>query len=179
LQVGVHLGGWFKLAVRGVFTLDDVVDEHQLEFGLASSDVRSKNPKVLYSGLAGVILFSRSTFLLSPGLTFWRSDVSDYGSFVGLAMPIEWVTPSGLRIGLELDAGRVFGGVIRSACGGFVGPPTPGLPPQEVECETPTQERARDAGAGFYLHFQLGWGFNHPEPEAAAPTGAGAAFRAP
>jgi hypothetical protein len=102
-------------------------------------------------------VISRQNFVLAPGVLFLRTDVADYGSFLALHAPFDWVTNDGARVGFAVGIGRSFGGSVRAECfdTGF-NPP---------ECD-PGEKREfnREAGAGFYAHFQLGWGFNHPEP---------------
>jgi len=67
------------------------------------------------------------------------------------------VTDSGLRVGFEVTIGRAFSGTVYATCRTDLGFPG--------SCE-PGEIRAfdREAGAGFYSHFHLGWGFNRPKP---------------
>ena len=97
-------------------------------------------------------------FVFSPGVTFLRTDVSEYGNMLGVAIPFEWTTSKGLRFGLEVGVGRAFGGSHECEC-------TSG--PNCVIGET--KEVDRDDARALTLRFELGFGFNHPPPETSAP----------
>jgi hypothetical protein len=92
----------------------------------------------------------RPSFVFSPGIALLRADVEDYGTFLGLSLPFEWVTNEGIRLGFEVDIGRAFGGEVHSRCG---------TPPCNAGPESSIDRPSRQA---FYAHFQFGWGFNHP-----------------
>ena len=101
---------------------------------------------LLYGATLGAIATSSENFVFAPGLVFVRSDVSDYGSMLGISMPFEWVTARGMRFGLELDLGRSFGGTVRNrTC---------------VSQVCTEGEMDRPAGRAFALRFQMGFGFN-------------------
>jgi hypothetical protein len=102
---------------------------------------------------------------MSPGIAFSRTDVSDYGSVIAFALPFEWVTSSGLRLGLEFDAGRAFGGVSHFQCYSQFGTGTSATCPNGA---TTTQDRP--TGTSILLQFQLGFGFGHPDPLPQQPV---------
>jgi hypothetical protein len=98
---------------------------------------------------------------MAPGIAFRRTDVSDYGSSLGVAMPLDWVMADGLRIGLELDLGRAFGGSYHLVCSDNSGL---GM------CAGSEITQDRPQGTAVALQFQLGFGFNHPDPLPASPA---------
>jgi hypothetical protein len=156
LQVGVYLSKMVRLAGRLVLPIGDTEDQTSI-FSLNYVTLASDPPSLLYGASAGVIAVGTRTFVMSPGLILMRADVADYGSFLGVSIPLEWVTGNGLRIGLEFGLGRAFGGAVRQRCDDTSDPPS---------CETGSErEIDRGDGTGFYLQFQMGFGFNHPKEE--------------
>ncbi len=83
-----------------------------------------------------------------------RTDANDYGTMLGFNLPFDWVTKSGLRLGLEGGLGQAFGGRRVANCS------TPGA----VDCNQGPRYEDRDSGLAVWLQFQLGFGFNHPGP---------------
>jgi hypothetical protein len=162
-QAGMFLGDIVRIAPQiGLFASepeDDFSEPFEDTGSLPSGfqSEHSESPSILWGGSVGVAVLSRQNFVLAPGVLFVRTDVADYGSFLALHAPFDWVTNDGARVGFAVGIGRSFGGSVRGTCfdTGF-NPP---------ECD-PGEKREfdREAGAGFYAHFQLGWGFNHPEP---------------
>ena len=63
------------------------------------SPVASDKPVLLYGASLGAAPVVRRNFVFAPGLAFMRSNVADYGSFLELSMPFEWVTDDGARFG--------------------------------------------------------------------------------
>jgi hypothetical protein len=166
---GVQVGGYFFRRVRlvgrimlPIEKLGDRASTESTQFSLGYQQVRSERPTFLYGGALGIVAANNHNFVFSPGLAFVRTDVSDYGTFVGLSLPFEWVTESGLRVGTEVNVGRAFGGVIRLNC--F----STGVNPV---CDS-DRTADRRAGTGIFFDFQIGWGFNRPEPvpQAAPPA---------
>jgi hypothetical protein len=118
----------------------------------------SKAASLFYGVGVGIVAVSSANFVMAPGLAFSRTDVSDYGSSLAAAFPFEWVMPSGLRLGLEFDAGRALGGSYRQSCSSSTGLPG-------ADCGSgPELVQDRPAGTSIVLQFQLGFGFNHPDP---------------
>ena len=105
---------------------------------------------MLYGATLGAVATSSENFVFAPGLVFVRSDVSDYGTMLGVSMPFEWVTSRGMRFGLELDLGRAFGGTVhnQTCVNDF------------TACTTTDSDR--NAGRAFALRFNMGFGFNRP-----------------
>jgi hypothetical protein len=158
-QAGLYLGARVRLAIRGLMLSDksgDDVDAYPL-LSSGYSPVESDKANFIYGASLGAAPVVRPNFLFAPGVSFMRSDVSDYGSFVGLSVPFEWVGDEGMRIGFEVVLGRAFGGSVHSRC-----------TYSSTKC-TLGDERDEDrpAGTGFYAAFQIGWGFNHPPPKTA------------
>jgi hypothetical protein len=165
LQLGAFLGGRIRVAGRVLMFPADPDDEYgyssfdgSLPAGFSPTD--SEPPAFLFGGSAGVALASTPNFVLSLSAVFLSNDqADDYGSFLGAGIPFDWVTDSGLRVGFEVTIGRAFGGEVNATCTNFSSPPPQG------SCD-PGSVFAfdREAGAGFYSHFHLGWGFNRPKP---------------
>jgi hypothetical protein len=155
VQAGTFIGARLRVAGRLIaFTSapeDDVETFGSSEFAGTESD----SPSVLYGGAVGLAAVSRPKFVVSPSVVFMRTDVRDYGSFVGIGVPFEWVMVKGPRIGFEIDVGRAFGGSVIERCQNL------GI---QQSC-VPGEERRveRTAGTAIYLHFQIGWGLFRPE----------------
>ena len=147
-QAGVFVAGRLRLTARIAFPTEQTRDEYYSSGDFFDGRVRSKSYSLLYGATAGIAAVSSASFVMSPGLAFGRSDVSDYGSTVAFAMPFDWVLSSGLRIGVEVDFGRAFGGRYVAAC-------ATGVPCTTVD---------RPSGTAFLLQFHMGFGFNHPAP---------------
>jgi hypothetical protein len=151
-QAGVYLGERVRLTVRGAIPSDKLNDEYYSD----RAPLRSPDAAFLYGASAGVVVVGTKNFVLSPGVAFMRSDVSDYGTMIALSMPFEWVMPTGLRVGFEVNLGRAVAGHTRfQNCTGSV---CAGGAPVD-----------RPAGTGFWMQFQLGYGFNHPAPLPPEP----------
>ncbi len=115
--------------------------------------VPSESPSLMYGFALGGGAIVRTNFAFSPGVAFARTDESDYGSFLGISLPFEWVTEEGVRLGFEFDLGRAFGGKVGAEC------------IDTTVCTAgDTQSVDRPGSAAFYGHFQFGWGFSHPKP---------------
>lgn len=149
-QAGVYVAGRARLTAKIAFPTEGMGDQ-QVDFGGGA-----KAPSFFYAFSAGFAALRTPTFVLSPGLMFARTDVSDYGSMIGFSVPLDWVTKSGLRLGLEGGLGRAFGG--RSA----VNCTNPGA----TDCNQLPRYQDRDPGVAGWLQFHLGFGFNHPGPLA-------------
>jgi hypothetical protein len=160
VQGGAYLGEIVRLAVRLEMPTENARDDYSsydestpVPTGggnTFTNNRSSKAPTLLYGAALGVVATSSQNFVFAPGLVFVRSDVSDYGSMLGISMPFEWVTSYGMRFGLELDLGRAFGGKVHpETC-------TTGFP---SVCAT--SDADRPAGRAFALRFQMGFGFNH------------------
>ena len=145
VQAGVFLSGRVRLTAKLVFPTDTLHDEGS-EYG-----ARAEDPSLFYAFSAGVAAVRTSNFVMSPGLMFARSDVNDYGSMLGLSLPLEWVTGSGLRIGIEGGLGRAIGGRSGNGCNDVGG-----------LCAGPYRDR--EGGSALWFQFHLGFGFNHPAP---------------
>ena len=81
--------------------------------------------------------------MFAPGLTLWRTDVSDFGTTGALSLPFEWTTQRRLRIGFELALGHSFGGEVQRQC----------QPSSGCGIET----RDRPGGTALLLQYQMGW----------------------
>lgn len=145
-QAGMFVQGRLRLSARIAFPTDTVRDDS----GLDAFGSRSKSYSFLWGGSAGIVAVSSSNFVLSPGIAFARSDVSDYGSMLALSLPFEWVLGSGVRVGMEFNLGRAFGGRYAVDC--------------QLNGTCPSGSRDRPAGTAFWMQFQFGFGLNHPAP---------------
>jgi hypothetical protein len=158
-QVGGYLGGWVRVAPKALLFASEPEDDNTSNFdgsfgGNGFSPDSSEPASFLYGASLGVALVRGTNFVMAPGVLFLRTDQGDYGSFLGLELPFEWVTDSGARFGFVVSVGRAFGGEFQATC--FDG---------STQCD-PGEQRLfdREGGAGFYSHFQIGWGMGHPEP---------------
>ena len=164
VQGGGYLGSSVRLAIRLEMPTKNARDEYEDDSvpptGLgptptpptftSSSPRDSAPPTLFYGGTLGLIATRGENFVFAPGLLFMRSDVSDYGSVVGISMPFEWITARGMRFGLELDLGRAFGGTVRTqTC-------TSNTTSGAQSCTE--SEMDRPAGRAFALRFQMGFG---------------------
>jgi hypothetical protein len=150
-QAGAYVGGRVRVTAKIAFPTEGMGDR-EADFGSGSKD-----PSFFYAFSAGFAAVRTPTFVLSPGLMFARTDVADYGTMLGLALPLDWVTKSGLRLGLEGGFGRAFGGRRSVPC--------------STDCNQPPRFQDREPGVALWLQFQIGFGFNHPAPlpPAAGP----------
>lgn len=161
IQAGAYFGEMVRFAARLEMPSKNASDEFSFKYDDPYTSTNyyprdSKAATLLYGGSLGVVAASNEGFVFAPGITILRSDVEDYGTMLGIAMPFEWVTKRGLRFGMEIDLGRAFGGKVHYNCqvpGGGVS-----------ECASgPTFEGDRGAGRAFAIRFQMGFGFNHPK----------------
>ena len=156
VQGGAYLGELVRVAIRLEMPTENARDEYNSwdavpapgpGTGSFTSSRRSEAPTLLYGATLGAVATSSDNFVFAPGVVFVRSDVSDYGSMLGISMPFEWVTSRGMRFGLELDLGRAFGGTVhQETC------------TDQGNCSTGNADRP--AGRAFALRFQMGFGFN-------------------
>jgi len=153
-QGGVYIAGRVRVTAKIAFPTETISDQ-QADFGSGS-----KPPAFFYAFSAGFTVLRSASFALSPGLLFARTDVGDYGSTLGVSLPCDWVTQSGLRLGLEGGAGRAFGGQRAVGCSVAA-----------ADCNQRPKYEDRDGGLALWLQFQIGFGFNHPAPlpPTAAP----------
>ena len=164
LQGGAFVGRARLAGFVGLFssdTSDDYRQDSNFDFDDGFTPVDSDPAAVLFGGSLGYALASSRNFVLAPGLKLVATDESDYGAFVGVAAPFEWVPDSGIRIGFEIAVGRAFGGEYEGRCDASFGP-APSCSAGEVRAFN------REAAAGFYSHFQIGWGFDRPKPLPSA-----------
>jgi len=157
IGVGAYLGQRVRLVARlEMPSTDDSSSDYDYN-GDYLDGYTSRSPgavTLVYGGSVGIVAASSAAFVFSPGLTFLRTDVGEYGNMLGVAIPFEWTTSKGLRFGLEVGFGRTFGGTQTLVC-------TFG-----TSCEAGNEvERDRDDARAFTLRFEMGFGFNHPKPE--------------
>jgi hypothetical protein len=167
LKLGVFVAGRVRIAGRMVMFPADPDDDFNsdTDYGQVLAQgfyaQPSEPPSFLVGGSLGFALVRTANFVLSPGPVLLANDQADeYGSFVGLGIPFDWVTDSGMRVGFEVTIGRSFGGRVLAVCQNFSSPGSPTDP-----CSGGEQRLFdREGGAGFYSHFHLGWGFDRPKP---------------
>jgi len=145
-EAGVYVAGRGRLTAKIAFPIESVGDQ-QADLGSGS-----RPPSFFYAFSAGFAVVRTPTFALSPGLMFARTDVGDYGSMLGLSFPLDWVTKSGLRLGLEAGVGNAFGGRSPVNCA------------TAADCNQRLRYQDRQSGVALWLQFQIGFGFNHPGP---------------
>lgn len=146
-QAGVYVAHRVRLTAKISFTSEGWGDQ-QADFGSIS-----KNPSFFYAFSAGFAALRTPTFVMSPGLMFARTDVSDYGTMLGFSLPLDWVTKGGLRLGLEGALGSAFGGRRAVACSISAG-----------DCGQQPRYQDLGSGAAFWLQFHIGFGLSHPGP---------------
>ncbi len=96
--VGVSAGGYLakRLRLTGYISAPFGFEaEH--DYGLY--EVAVDEPKVMFGGTFGIALVRRRVFTLNLAADVSTTNSSDLGWNVGVAMPLEWVTRSGLRFG--------------------------------------------------------------------------------
>lgn len=161
LQGGLFLGNIVRAALRLEMPSTEARDQasnRYVELGTSGSSVYnadSASPKLLYAGALGIVAVNAPNFAFSPGLMLLRSDVSDYGTVIGVSLPFEWITSRGLRFSLEANLGRAFGGKVRHAC--YNASSNTSCPPSEL---APSD---RDAGRAIGLRFAIGYGFGYAQ----------------
>lgn len=162
VQAGMYAATRIRIAARLQLFLsspgDNLADYYADGVPDGFAAVPSDSPNLVFTGSLGAAPVVRSNFVFAPGIAVARSDVSDYGTFVGMSLPFEWVTDDGARFGFEIDIGRALGGRHTVRCDYAGAGCTPG---EERELDRP-------AAAAFYGAFQFGWGFNHPAPKNSA-----------
>jgi hypothetical protein len=173
LQAGAYVAGRLRISANIILPTSALTDDYYTEYDTAGmgyySYQYSKPASLLWGATVGVVAVSTQTFAMAPGVAFSRTDVSDYGTSLAAAIPLDWVMASGLRVGLELDVGRAFGGSYHLQC----------VPQTNQDCTgAPALTLDRPAGSSLLLQFQIGFGFDHPEPlpsplvpQNAAPYG--------
>jgi hypothetical protein len=165
MQTGAYLAGRLRVAARFIMLTSEPDDDlAQSSAPFENDDLpdgfvvqASDAPIIVYGGSLGFSVVARRSFAFSPGVIVSRTDKADFGTFLGMSAPFEWVTDDGARFGFEVGFGRGFGGEVRGRCEdlGFSQPP----------CDVGEERKFdRPSGGAFYAHFQFGWGFNHPEP---------------
>jgi len=118
-----------------------------------------RGPSFVYALSAGFAAVRTPTFVMSPGVMFARTDVSNFGTMLAVSLPFDWVLNSGLRLGLEGGLGQAFGGKRLANCSTS----------SAMNCSQ-TEYESREAGLAYWLQFQIGFGFNHPGPLPPEPA---------
>lgn len=167
LYVGTELGGFWRGRLRASLRA-------ALPFGvsqpygeqLANREfwaLRSSKPALLWGPSVGVVIYSGRGFTLSVTGNFTRTDVGAYGNLLGVALPFEWVTRRGLRVGFEPGVMRGIGGEVQGRCEGSdfgfnSSPSNPDCDQGEIRAFN------RESGGGVWAHFFLGIPYDSPEP---------------
>jgi hypothetical protein len=99
VQAGMFIASRVRIAGRLIAFISDPEDDVDIYSSGEFEETPTDPPSVLYGTAIGFAVLSRPTFVLSPSVVFARTDVQDYGSFVGLGIPVEWVMEEGLGIG--------------------------------------------------------------------------------
>ncbi len=152
VQGGAYVAKRLRLAARALMPTGATEDDSYYYY---DEEQTPNDVNVVFGASAGVIAVATRSLVFAPSIAFLMQDALDYGTFVGLAFPVEWTLPSGVRFGVELDLGRSFGGertVYR-----YVGGDSP-------RREEGTEKRP--FGTGIMLQFNVGTAFGRPEPAA-------------
>jgi hypothetical protein len=156
-QVGMYLLKRIRLVARVTFPVTAASDTHLAAAAINYETLKSDSPKVMYGASAGVALIGTKNFVLAPSLWFLRTNEGDYGTALGVSLPLEWVLSNGIRFGAEPAIAHAFGGSFRQRCVLVNVIPAPCT----VD-ETRTLDRS--SGMALYVQLQVGWGFNYPKP---------------
>ncbi len=153
----MYFGGRVRVAVSALFPVTQLRDNYASSGGDYEL-VPAKDVSVIFGGTVGYVVDTTASFVFAPGVAFNHTNVANYGSVLAFSLPFEWVTDAGLRIGLEFQGGRAFGGVYREACLNV---------PSGPDCPQGAQiDHDRPEGTTISIAFALGFGFNHPSPQA-------------
>lgn len=152
VQGGAYFGDLVRLSLRAEMPSSEATDQASSRYDYQSSytlvNVKSEPARFVFGGTLGLTVVNTQNFAFSPGVMALRSDVSDYGTVLGVSLPFEWITSRGLRFGLEVDLGRAFGGTTHVTCTSATGfCPTNDLGDQD-----------RNAGRALGLRFSIGYG---------------------
>jgi hypothetical protein len=69
-----------------------------------------------YGASLGFVVLDAEHWLFAPGITTLNTNVSDHGVMLGGSLPVDWVSESGWRIGLELGLGAALGQMVWGSC---------------------------------------------------------------
>lgn len=154
---GVQAGGYLfeRLRISGRLVVPAGTASDEYDGGdswnsngpLSGARVPAPDVSAFYGGSLGVVVTNGKRFVFSPGVLFMRTDVSDYGSVVGVGLPFEWTTARSMRLGFEFGVGHSFGGHVEYTCANYG--------PQGDSCEL--VEEKRPSGTAILLQFYLGW----------------------
>lgn len=170
--LGAELGGFlgrFRGSLRALFPFGVSQPYGEEMTNPEFQSIRSDKPALIWGAGVGWALYSGYGFVASVTANFMRSDEGDFGNWLALALPLEWITRTGLRVGTELGLLDAFGGEVLARCGNEL--TFPGIPPaNDTECDV-GEVRAfdREPGLGIWLHFVVGVPFEHPEPTLGPP----------
>ena len=144
LVAGHYIAGRARIAITGATFATDPERSHLSDWREGTTEL----PSFVYGASLGFAMSQGPTFVLAPGLVVLRSDIGDYGTMVGLQVPLEWVRENGMRLGFTVGAGRSFGGVATGDACDWNG--------LSQVCREETQDRP-SAGA-FFINFNFGFG---------------------
>jgi hypothetical protein len=99
IGIGVSAGGYLAKRLRVAAYLSSPF-EFNAEANDADYGADVKKPKVLFGGTLGLALVRRRVFTLSLAADVSTTNSSDLGWNIGAAVPLEWVTRSGFRVGV-------------------------------------------------------------------------------
>lgn len=165
-EVGAFFDSRIRVSARALFPFGVTQGAPDVLSNPEFLPTLSEKPALIYGAGAGVALFSGQSFVLSLQANYQRTDVGDFGHMLALAVPFEWVTKTGLRVGFEGGVLRAFGGQVYGKC---ASPPMPfdfGNDQNNLSCDLgEVRIFDRDAGNGVWLHFTLGYPYDRPEPQ--------------
>ena len=168
--LGAEFGAFFddriRVSARALFPFGVAQGAPESLSNSEFRPIHSAKPALIYGGGAGIALYSGQSFLLSLQANYQRTDVGDFGHMLALALPFEWMTNTGLRVGFEAGVLRAFGGQVFGECG-----PSPFVfdstnSQENLTCDI-GEVRAfdREPGNGLWVHFALGYPYDRPEPQ--------------
>ena len=152
VQGGAYLFKHLRLSARLAVPFKNAADDYPRvtppshEDGNDLLNLRSRDISVLYGASVGLIVTNSKTVVFGPGITLLRSDVADYGTSLAFALPFEWTTAQGLRIGAEVGVGHAFGGSVRQTCD-----------PDVIPGGCVTYRIDREGGMTLLAQLSIGW----------------------
>jgi hypothetical protein len=170
LQAGAVYAGRLRFSARLLATLDNASDDaSKWEDDVCLADwerddyhveLRESDPaELVWGATAGLRLGSARGFSLSPSAVFMHVAASDYGYFLGIGLPFEWVLGPGMRVGFETDLGRAFGGHATLSCSDHCDDY-----PRPPCCSIDGDRVARLPSNAWHVQFNVGWSPWSSEP---------------
>jgi len=76
----------------------------------------SRSARFGFALSVGAVVVDTSHWAIAPGLVAVRTDVADYGTALGVGLPIDWQPRRGLKLGIDVALGAAIGQHISLRC---------------------------------------------------------------